>query len=137
MATATKTSHKNRKPVAKKKKGGGSWLAGIPFLLGVVASPLAVRAASVLALSGPNALTLLFPFMEIVQSPMFKLPPMYAHPAAQWVMYLQFPLYGLLMTVLLRSRRFLAALGAAVFLHGAAVVAAILLLHAQNPYLNF
>jgi hypothetical protein len=133
MATATKVYSKRRKPVAKKKKSGGSWLLWVPLLTGIVVAPLAIRAAGVLALSGPRALALLFPFVEIVRNPLLRLPG----AAAQWVMYLQFPLYGLFMGVLLRSRNLLTALGFVIFLHGAEVLGAILLAHGQNPYLKF
>jgi hypothetical protein len=104
---------------------------------GILAIPLALRFASILVLSGPGALTLLFPFVQIVKSPLLGLPSTIANPAGQWFMYLQFPTYGFLMTSLLRSRNFLTALGGLIFLHAAGVAAAYLLLHFQNPYLTF
>jgi hypothetical protein len=107
------------------------------LLAGILATPVAVRAASILALSGPNALTMLFPFMEIVKNPVLRLPGNLANPAAQALMYLQFPIYGLLLGRVLRSRGVVTALGAVAFLHVAGAMAAYLLIHAQNPYLNF
>jgi hypothetical protein len=136
MATATKAYNKKRKPAAR-KKSSGSWLAWVPLLVGIAAIPVAFRAASILVLSGTDALTLLYPFVQIVKSPVLKVPGEIANPVAQWAMYLQFPVYGLLMTRLLRTRSFLTAIGAAVFLHGAGILVAHLLAHAQNPYLNF
>ncbi|HEX5234538.1 MAG TPA: hypothetical protein VFW25_04325 [Silvibacterium sp.] len=120
----------------KREKTSSSWLIGIPLLAGIVAAPVALHAAGILALSGPSALTLLYPFVEIARSSVLGLPIDIANPAAQWLMYLQFPLYGLLMASLMRSRSLLTAFGAVVFLHGAGILAAYLLAHWQNPYLG-
>lgn len=118
------------------KETNSSWLIGVPLLAGIVAAPIALHAAGILALSGPNALTVLYPFVEIASSSVLRLPTEIANSMAQWVMYLQFPLYGLLMTQLMRSRSILTAIGGILFLHGAGILAAYLLVHLQNPYLS-
>jgi hypothetical protein len=137
MATATELSKKKRKSAVRKRKAGSSWAVWVCLLAGILATPVAVRAASILALSGPNALTMLFPFMQIVKNPVLRVPGNLANPAAQALMYLQFPLYGLLLGRLLRTRSLITALGAVAFLHVAGMVSAYLLMHVQNPYLSF
>lgn len=123
--------------MGSKRKSAFSWLIGIPFVLGILAMPMAIRAAGVLVLSGSDALTLVYPLVQIVKSPLLGLPGAFANPAAQSILYLQFPMYGLMMSGLLRSRSFLTALGGVVFFHSAGVFVAYLLLHVANPYLNF
>ena len=102
----------------------------------MVATPVALRVASVLALSGPNALTFLFPYVEIIKNPVLRIPGALANPGAQWLMYLQFPLYGLLMVVVLRAKGFWIALNTVVFVHAAGIGVAWLLNWVQNPYLR-
>lgn len=122
--------------MAKKKKNESVWLAALLLLAGVVAAPIALRLASVLALSGTNALTFLYPYVQLVKNPILRIPNSLASPAGQWLMFLQFPLYGLLMVMVLRSRGFWIALNAIVFVHGVGIGLAYLLNWAQNPYLR-
>lgn len=122
--------------MAKKKKSGSAWLAAILFLASIVAAPVALRVASVLALSGPSALMFLYPYVEIVKNPALRIPAAIANPMAQWLMYLQFPLYGLLMVVVLRARGFWIALNTVVFVHAAGVGVGFLLNYVANPYLR-
>lgn len=135
MAVATE-SRKRRKSMAKKKKSESGWVAAVLLLAGIVAAPIALRAASVMALTGPNGLTLLYPYVEIVKNSTLRIPGSLANPAAQSLMYLQFPLYGLLMVMVVRARGFWIALNAVVFVHAAGVGAAYLLNWVQNPYLR-
>lgn len=129
MATATGSVRGKRR-----KKSGSSWATWIPLVLGVAMTPVALRAASILALSGAGGLMLLYPFVQIVQNPALHLPGAFADPLAQWIMYLQFPLYGLLMARIIKSKGFWIALNVVVFLHAAGVGLAYLLAHFQNPY---
>lgn len=122
--------------MAKKRKSDSAWLAAILLLAGIVASPIALRAASVLALTGPNALTFLYPYVEIVKNPTLRIPDLLSNPGAQWLMYLQFPLYGLLMVTVMRARGFWIALNTVVFVHAAGIGVAYLLNWVQNPYLR-
>jgi hypothetical protein len=135
MAVATE-SRKRRKSMPKKRKSESIWLAAFLLVAGIVAAPVALRAASVLALSGPNALTFLYPYVEIVKNSTLRIPGSLANPAAEWLMYLQFPLYGLLMVAVLRARGFWIALNTVVFVHAAGIGLAYLLNWAQNPYLR-
>ena len=120
----------------RRKKGGSSWVAWIPLVLGIAMTPVALRAASILALSGTGGLMLLYPFVEIVQNPVLHFPGAFADPVAQWIMYLQFPLYGLLMTRIIKSKGFWIGLNVVVGLHAAGIGLAYLLAHFQNPYLR-
>lgn len=131
MATAARSVRGKRR-----KKGGASWAAWIPLVVGVAMTPVALRAASVLALSGTGGPMLLYPFVQIVQNSTLRFPGELAAPLAQWIMYLQFPVYGLLMALILRSKGFWIALNVVVFLHAAGVGLAYLLAHFQNPYLR-
>ena len=131
MATAAGSFKRRRR-----KKSGSSWAAWLPLVLGIAMTPVALRAASILALSGTGGLMLLYPFVQIIQNPALHFPGGFADPVAQWIMYLQFPLYGLLMTRIIKSKGFWIALNVVVFIHAAGIGAAYLLAHFQNPYLR-
>lgn len=120
----------------KRRKSGPGWAAWIPFLLALAMTPAALRAASVLALSGGGGLLLLFPFVQIVQNPILRISEVFSAPVAQWVMYLQFPVYGLLMARIIRSNGFWIALNVIVLIHGAGIGLGYLLEHFQNPFLR-
>jgi hypothetical protein len=99
------------------------------LLLGIAVTPLTVRAAGVMALAGPDALRTLYPYVLLLQNHALGLPGELAATLSQWMMYLQFPLYGLLMTFVLRSKGFVAALIAAAVAHFGAVAVVIALAH--------
>ena len=110
----------------KRKPNSLVWLW--PFILGLVIAPFAVRAASVLALSGPSALKILFPFVAFMQA---HWTPALAgsglEPYASWAMWVQFPAYGLLAALAGRAMGIVRALFLVLALHIAAVAAALLL----------
>lgn len=108
----------------------------MPFLFGIAMTPVALRAASILALSGTAGLTLLYPFVQIVQNPVLHGVNGLGDLLAQWIMYLQFPVYGLLMARITRSKGFWIALNVVVIIHAAGIGLAYLLTHFQNPYLR-
>lgn len=82
-----------------------------------------------MALSGPGALRLLYPFVALVQA---HAPATFAaeqrDTLAEWTMWAQFPVYGLLVAVIGRwsGRGLRAGLPAALLLHGGAVIAVLL-----------
>lgn len=117
--------------------GSTSRLAWSPVILGILVTPVAIHMASIMALSGPGALTMLYPYVQIVKSPALNVPGEFAYPIAQWLMYLQFPLYGLAMAMIMRVKGFWVGLNAVIFLHAAGVGVAYLLAHMQNHYLRF
>lgn len=119
-----------------RKKGRGSrsarrerpWLASWwPFLLLLALTPVAVRAASVLALSGPSALRLLFPWMALVQAHApGSLAPEQRDTLAAWALWAQLPLYGLLLTFWAPRGRLRAGLLLVIALQLVGAVAALL-----------
>src|SRR6185437_2236268 len=120
----------------KRRKSGSSWASWLPLVLGILLTPFALRAASILALSCVGGLMLLYPFVQIVQNPTLHFPGAFADPLAQWIMYLQFPIYGLLMTRTIKSKGFWIALNMVVLIHAVGIGVAYLLARYQNPYLR-
>jgi hypothetical protein len=105
-------------------------------LAGIVATPVSLHVAN-LGRSAPGGLTLLYPYVEILNSPLLRIPAAFGNPVAQLVLYLQFPFYGLLLGFLTRERGVWAGFAVLVSLHGVAVIVAALLVHIENPYLKF
>ncbi len=88
-----------------------------PLLFCVALDPFLVRAASILALEGPKPFTLLFPWVEFVHLPIFHFTGETMSTISQWVLYLQFPVYGLLMTLRSRADRRWRALNIGLAVH--------------------
>jgi hypothetical protein len=123
MPAATTT---RRRTSRKRKRRSRSWLLWWPLALALVATPFAVRAASVLALSGPGALRLLYPFVVLVQAHApATLAPEQRDALAEWTMWAQFPVYGLLVVLLARFKGIFAGLLTIALLHAAAIGAAL------------
>jgi hypothetical protein len=76
-----------------------------PLLLCVGLDPFLVRAASILALEGPRPFTMVYPWVEFLYLPALHFTAETVGALRQWVLYLQFPLYGLLMTLAWRADR--------------------------------
>lgn len=103
----------------------------LPLAVGILVTPATLRMASVLALSGVDALTVLYPWVQVVKSPVLGAAGD-AFSVGQWIMYLQFPFYGLVMSWLWRTRGFATALTAIVFLHGGGIGFSYLLGYLHN-----
>jgi hypothetical protein len=118
-----------RKPATRKKKKAAAsrWLTWWPLLLGILVTPFTVRAAGIMALAGPDALRMLYPWVQLVQSHIFTVE--IASTLSQAMMYLQFPLYGLLMALILRAKGLLPAIIAAAVAHFGAVAIVVALAH--------
>jgi hypothetical protein len=101
----------------KSRKDPGWFAQWWPLLLGIAVTPLAVHAASIMALAGPRALTSLFPWTVLLENPFWGLHSRQVDDTAQLLMYVQFPIYGLLMSLKLRARSFSVAFGLALALH--------------------
>lgn len=112
-----------RKPATRRKKKAApsAWLTWWPLLVGILVTPLTVRAAGVMALAGPDALRTLYPWVQLVQNHLLGFPVDVANTLSQAMMYLQFPLYGLLMSLVLRSKGLVAALLTTAIVHFGAV----------------
>ena len=113
----------------KKKRATHSLWSWWPVLLGIAVTPLTLRAAGVMALSGPSALRLLYPYVLLLQNHALGLPTELAANLSQLMMYLQFPIYGLIVMLSLRSRSVLASLMTAAVAHFAAILALFLMAH--------
>jgi len=124
--TATQRKTTSRR---KKKTNATGWLTWWPLLLGILATPLAVRAAAVMALAGPDALRMLYPWVQLVQSHILGFPAEIAGTLSQAMMYLQFPLYGLLLALVLRRKGLLTALITTALVHFGAVGIVVALAH--------
>jgi len=120
--TASRTA-----PRKRKKKNSPRLLAvWWPLLLGIAVTPFSIHAASIMALAGPGALTTLYPWVVLLKSPALGLNNGLGENLSQLLMYIQFPLYGLLMALILRSKSFWIALISAAGVHFAAVLAVLL-----------
>ena len=109
-----------------RKRKGASRLVWLPLLLAIAATPFAVRAASVLALTGSGALRLLFPWVVLAQAhASASLAPEQQDALAGWAMWAQFPVYGALAALALHRRALLLVMGLLVALHACAVAAAV------------
>jgi hypothetical protein len=95
--SATASTLPKRKPAAKRKgrrKQTSGWLAWWPLIVGVAFTPFAVKAATLMALTGPDGLRLLYPWMLIPKLHFLSLSDLLGNTISQAMMYLQFPLYG-------------------------------------------
>ena len=123
---ATSAAASRRKRGTRKSARGG-WTALVPLLLGILITPFALRAASIVALAGPKAFTLLYPWVEVLRCPALHFPANFMGTASEWMMYLQFPLYGLIVMLTWRARRYLRAFIIALLLHFSGLVVAVVL----------
>ena len=122
--------------MAKKKSRDTGVLSWLPLVIGILITPVALRSASVMAVAGTDGLTALFPWAQVFRASILHLPIDVAASTSQLMMYLQFPLYGLVM-VWQRERGTVIGLGAVAFLHVFGAILAIVLMHMSNPSLRF
>jgi hypothetical protein len=111
--SATASTLPKRKPAAKRKsrkKQASGWLAWWPVILGIAVTPFAVKAATLMALTGPDGLRLLYPWMLIPKLHFLSLSDSLGNGISEAMMYLQFPLYGLLAMLIYRSKGTVAAI---------------------------
>ncbi|HEY1807712.1 MAG TPA: hypothetical protein VGG42_04070 [Acidobacteriaceae bacterium] len=117
----------SRRKRGTRKPARRGWTALLPLLLGILITPLALRAASIVALAGPKPFALLYPWVEVLRSRTLHLPSNLVGTASEWMMYLQFPLYGLIMTLTWRAGRYLRAFITGLILHFSGLVAVVAL----------
>lgn len=134
MAGTTAPARRRRRsvPASARKRtsdNGPGWLfyRWWPLLLGIAVTPIAVHAASIMALAGSDALGTLYPWILLLKKPAFRFGGHVAENLSQVLMYIQFPVYGLLMAVVLRSKSVWFALGVPVVVHSLAVFAVLLI----------
>jgi len=111
----------------KKKDSGGFLTLWWPLLLGIVVTPFAIHAASIMALAGPRALMTLYPWVLLLKSPVIGFGTLIGDDLSQLLMYIQFPLYGALMSLILRTKSLWIALGITAAIHLVAMVAVFLM----------
>src|SRR5271154_551987 len=95
--SATASTLPKRKPAARRrsrKKQTSGWLTWWPVILGIAVTPFAVKAATLMALTGPDGLRLLYPWMLIPKLHFLGLSDSLSGTISQAMMYLQFPFYG-------------------------------------------
>ncbi len=101
----------------KKRQSSGGWLSWWPVALGIAVTPFTAKTASVLTLGGPWPLRLLYPFALLLQRHELGLQEATGETLAQWMMYLQFPLEGLLLRFLLKYRGFVVSVFCVAAIH--------------------
>ncbi len=106
-----------KKRGARKTLARGWWKALWPVLIGIIITPFTIRLASVLALEGPKAFALLYPWFDVLRSKVLHTPADLVGHAYESMLYLQFPIYGLLMTLTFRAGRHLRAIIIGLMLH--------------------
>jgi hypothetical protein len=119
-----------RRRSKKKSAAGLSYMLWAPLLAGFAATYFAVRYAEVLPLMGPPGLLrlrLLAPLAMLAHQPELGMAEATADSVAQGLLYVQFPLYGLLFGLIWRVVGFARAAGILALVH-ALVVAAVLVL---------
>ena len=102
------------------------WYDAWPLLLAIAATPFAVKTAEILPLmgiAGMHRLCLLLPFALLTQHL-----PYVSDAVSQVIMYLQFPVYGLLLIAMQAWKTMVAGFITVVFLHLTAAAAAWLLI---------
>lgn len=133
MASSTAVKQRtgaNAKPRKRRNSanaGRGGWKSLWPLVLLIAITPFAVHFASILALEGPKAFALLYPWVEVVRSPALHLPPASLDTVSQWIIYLQFPVYGLLMTLTFRAGKYLRAFIIGLVTHFTGLLAVVVL----------
>jgi hypothetical protein len=136
MPSSSASASRGKTSARKKKSPSSSkgWITWLPVLLGIAVTPFTVRAASIVALEGPRGLAMLYPWVLLLKEPALGLSNEMATSLSQLMLYLQFPLYGLMMKLTLRSQGWIASLLSAGLLHllGLIGVIALAWLHASS-----
>jgi hypothetical protein len=133
MPATTAAPREKRRAVSRntsrkrKSKSPGFLAVWWPLLVGIAVTPFAIHAASIMALAGPGALMTLYPWVLLLKSPAIGLAPLLGDNLSQLLMYIQFPLYGALMVLILRSKSLWTALAIAAAAHFAAIVGVFLI----------
>jgi hypothetical protein len=122
------TRTRKRTPPTRKKKGSvpARLTAYAPLILGILITPLTIWAASILAMSGPSGLRLLYPYVVLARAAHASQEYSSPETLSQWIMFVQFPAYGVIWMV---GRRLIvgpAGAFAALMVHCAGVAAVIM-----------
>jgi hypothetical protein len=91
----------------KRKTSRAGWMAWWPLLAGIAITLAAVKTAEILPLMGPGGLLrlqLLYPFAMLLKQPQLGLPEQTSDSWSQIMLYVQYPLYGLIWSDLVNRR---------------------------------
>ena len=132
MASRAEAFPRQKTGTRKKKAraSGGAWKLWLPLAAGLVAAWFAVRYAEVLPLLGPSGLfrlRLIAPLAMLAHQPQLGVPEATADSIAQALMYVQFPLYGLILGLTWRAASLLRAALVLLLVHGLAFAAVMIL----------
>ena len=111
----------------------GWWKRLWPLAAGIAITPVAVHAASIVALEGPKAFALLYPWVVVLRSRALHFPADLVGRSSESMMWLQFPLYGLVMTLSFRADRHLRAFIIGLILHFTGLFLVVLLAYLGQP----
>ena len=110
-AVATKPSPRAKSSSRSKKSSGAvGLLRWWPLLLGILIAVFVERIAATVAIVAPEAAKFVLPLPYIVKGHTFGLPASTAESISEFATYAQFPIYGLLLTLLSLRMRFRFAL---------------------------
>jgi hypothetical protein len=112
-----KSATGNRK---RKKAGATGWLAWWPLLVGIAITFAAVKMAEILPLMGAEGLLrlqLLYPYALLLKQPQLGLPESTSNNWSQIMLYAQWALYGLYITVVMKWKPLWVALTQAAAIH--------------------
>lgn len=127
MPSSAVVESRKKRADRKKSSARGGWKSVWPLIVCCAVTPFAVRAASILALEGPKAFALLYPWVVVIRSQALHLSPDLVSTLSQWVLFAQFPIYGLLMTLTFRPDRHLRAFIIGLVAHFTGLFAVVLL----------
>ena len=119
---ATKQSPKSRRGKKRKKPSYGWFLWG-PVILGIAVTPLAVKTAEILPLMGAGGLMklrFLYPFAMLLREHALGLSEANREALSRIMLYIQFPLYGLFVTLVMKWKSPAVALAQIAAIHFAA-----------------
>src|ERR1700691_4449414 len=98
-----------KKSTGKKSARSAGWKRLWPLAVCLLITPFAIRSASILALEGPKAFALLYPWVDVVRSAALHVPEDLLETLTQWIIYLQFLFDGLVMKLTFRADKHLRA----------------------------
>lgn len=95
-----------------------------PIVLGVLVTFLTIRVAGILVMMGQQEFAMLYPWVALVRSPLFRIDYGSAVAIGQVLMYFQFPIYGVIAgTLLYSTNKFTKAFFTVVSVHLVALIA--------------
>jgi len=95
--SSTASTLPKRKPATRRrsrKRQPSGWIAWWPLMVGIAVTPFAVKAATLMALTGPDGLRLLYPWVLLPKLRFLGQSESVGNLISQVMIYLQFPLYG-------------------------------------------